>query len=104
MREALLKIPTHDNNGASLDALKNETIMRACDLFGGASVSKSEGAWKDPKTGKLYLEPVFDVVIAMDQTNAWAKRQLLGLAKQVKLKGEQLTVYVRDANGEVHFV
>ena len=54
---AKIIIPTHDNDGRSLESEIESTIKSMCSEFGGATVFDARGCWVN-NDGKLYDEPV----------------------------------------------
>lgn len=103
LREATLKMPSHDNDGNLLNDLKVKLEKNILDIFGGFSLQRTESVWLDAATGKVYNEPILTYVIAMEQ-GADNDLKLTGLADLVKLEGKQEAVYVRFADGNVQLI
>jgi hypothetical protein len=103
LKEACIKVPVADNDGNSLSTLLNNVMLQASKVFGGCSTYECKGAWQSPDTGKLYVEPVHDVIIACDNSPKTV-RNLQSLAKHVKSVGMQESVYLRLPNGNVQFI
>lgn len=102
MKESVLKIPTHDNDGNALDSILESVLHDVCSQFGGFSLRQVIGGWINEQ-GKLYRETVNDVVIAMVD-NADNDRKLLELAARVKIEAMQEAVYVKLASGTVKII
>lgn len=101
LREAVIVIPTTDNSGRPLDALIDAALVAACDQFGGATAVPAQGIWRSPANGRVYREPVIQLVIAVDDTAIPALR---ALAAMIAREGEQECVYLRLPTGDVEFV
>jgi hypothetical protein len=99
MREAMIIIPTHDNDGNRLDHLREAVMVAACDRYGGCTVQPGAGAWVAGDR-RLVQEAVWLVHIAMADTRDNAAH-LSGLADLVAHSGRQEAVYVRYASGVV---
>ncbi|MBX6421758.1 MAG: hypothetical protein IRZ06_12240 [Nevskia sp.] len=101
MREAMIVIPKTDNSGRPLDALIDSALAAACDQFGGATAVPAEGIWRSPTNGRVYREPVIQLMIAVDDTAIPALRSLAAI---IAREGEQESVYLRLPSGDVEFV
>ncbi len=104
MREGLIAVPKFDNSGNSLAFLAESLMASLAKHFGGVTVIDAIGCWVDPQTGKLYREPVTQVITAYDPSCPAHDDFLRGAAKQIGEAGEQLAMYVRYASGEVEII
>jgi hypothetical protein len=102
MHESLIIVPQCDNDGKSLAALRDSIASQMCDSFGGVTETDSRGLWKD-HDGKLFSEPVTELVSAADDTQA-NRAALESLARQVLSDGRQKAVYLRLPNGDVEIL
>lgn len=53
-----LYVPEKDNDGDDLIELNSEVINRLCAHFGGCTVIKSSGYWRDTSSGMVYADYV----------------------------------------------
>lgn len=104
MREGLIAVPKCDNAGNSLAFLAESLMMTLAKHFGGVTVIDAIGCWIDPETGKLYREPVTQVITAYDPDCKAHDDFLRGVAKQIGEAGQQLAMYVRYASGTVEIL
>ena len=101
MREALIILPKADNHGHDLTQVRNATLTRMIDAFGGCTVRDAQGYWVDK--GKLYNEPVTELVSAYAPTE-FNDQTLREIATHAGHDAKQLAVYVRFASGEVELI
>jgi hypothetical protein len=99
MREGLVIIPQQDNAGHSLKQLRDKAALKLTQSFGGVTIRNAEGLWSD-NAGKLYNEPVWELVTAYNPSHA-NNAVLRDLADTIGHEGKQKAVYVRYANGDV---
>jgi hypothetical protein len=103
MRIATIILPTHDNAGASLgaeaDALRNMLL----DSFGGFTESDTRGAWRDPATRKVYVEPSTRFDIACEDS-ARTRVALLDIARHMARVARQECIFLAYPSGEVDFI
>lgn len=102
MREAKIIIPRHDNNDMPLPALLEMVVHRAVDQWGGATVNRVTGYWKNEER-ELFIDDNHLVTIAMDMTEA-DEYHLRQLAEFVADEATQECVYICHASGQVEFV
>lgn len=102
MREGLIILPQQTNEGESLDALRTATVADLVDRFGGATVRNAVGSWRDD-SGKLYQEPVWELVTAYEPTPD-NDALLKAIAADVGRAANQLAVYLRYASGNVEIL
>ena len=74
---AKIIIPTHDNDGRSLESEIESTIKSMCSEFGGATVFDARGCWVN-NDGKLY-------------------ENLLDTSEQMQVLLEELKLFVAKA-------
>lgn len=79
--EAKIILPEFDNDGASLHREAREIEDMLLDAFGGWNKAKSEGAWKDPKTGKVYRDDCQTYTVAAE----WSQDRI-SLLRQAPLE------------------
>lgn len=62
-------IPTHTNSGLSYEAARKAWETEALRIAGGYTKpdSYSRGAWRDPATGRVYLDQVIPYAIACER-------------------------------------
>jgi hypothetical protein len=102
MREATLIMPAADNHGNSLSGLLQNLGGSLIETFGGFTVTPGHGGWR-ADNGREFLEPVHVFTVAMDlddENNA----RLRHIAESFGRAGNQLSVYVRFASGEVEII
>lgn len=104
MREGLITIPKCDNDGHSLDHLVESTMMAFAKHFGGVTVVDAIGSWIDQETGKLYREPVTQIITAYDPECKAHDAFIRRIAFQIAEASDQLAMYVRYASGEVEIL
>lgn len=103
MREGLITIPNKDNDGTSLNELIEQTMLLLAKRFGGATAIEAQGSWI-ANDGKLYREPVTQIVTAYDPADEQADNFIFDTAVMVGLKAKQLAMYVRYASGNVQII
>ena len=103
MREGLITIPKKDNNGKPLDDLIEVTLRMFAKKFGGATAIEAQGAWIGPD-GKLYREPVMQIITAYDPSDRSGDEFLWNTSANAGLGTGQLAMYVRYASGEVEII
>jgi hypothetical protein len=105
MREGLINVPKFFNDGVTTTADIVETaIGAAVQLFGGATLNEAEGFWRDPATGKLHREPIWQIIVAYDEQDHHQNGLVKNLAIEIGRMTEQLAMYVRYASGEVEIL
>ena len=103
MQEAYIHLPEADNNGASLieeNCAVGELLLEA---FGGYSAMEAKGAWRDPATGAVYIEPVSRIAVAADWNDPANVARMLEIAGAAADMMRQVCVYV-SLPGGVSFV
>src|ERR1700756_5288879 len=95
MREAMIICPVSDNQGHSLEHVRSHVEHEMAKAFGGVTTTSSSGSWVSPK-GELITEPVWQIVSAMDETQA-NDDALQDIAQYVLREGKQQAVYMRKA-------
>lgn len=101
MRESLLVVPTHDNNGVPLGNEILKTAKRLAKQFGGVTSVRANGMWIDPATGNLYDEEIVQLFSAYDETKPQNDACLAEIADWTRANARQLAIYVRYASGNV---
>ena len=102
MRESVVICPVTDNDGRSLEALRDLATMALADRFGGCTVREARGCWVCPK-GKLYSERVWELVSAYEPSAAH-NAALRRIALMIGIEGRQLAVYCKFASGTVEII
>lgn len=102
MFESELIIPKLDNDGHSLDALRDSIALAMSDAFGGVTMRDSNGAWRD-SNGKLYREPVTELISACEP-DAKSDATLRSLADRILTEGHQKAAYVKFPDSHVEIV
>lgn len=98
MREALVHLPTLDNNGRTLATVHAAARRALCEAFGGCTVEAGRGCWMHE--GKLYDEEVQVYRVAMDATPAnLLNFRAIGL--ELGVQARQVAVYMVHATGDV---
>jgi hypothetical protein len=100
--EGMIVIPVNDNNGDSLAVVSEETQLALAHQFGGVTVIPGIGKWID-STGKLFAEPINELVTAYEPTLE-NNSKLRKIALKMGLDAGQLSVYVRYASGGVEII
>jgi len=103
MREGLVICPKFDNNGNPLETLKDAAVRDMIAAFGGCTIREAQGAWVNPD-GKLFVEPVWELVSAYDPDSLAGDAALTDIAKRIGTEGRQEAVYLRYASGDVEIV
>lgn len=101
MREALIILPKADNHGHDLAKVREATLTRMIDAFGGCTVREAQGYWMHD--GKLFNEPVTELVSAYAPSE-FNDATLREIATHAGHDGKQLAVYTRFASGEVELI
>jgi hypothetical protein len=99
----MIVCPKADNAGVCLKSVRDVALGYLVDKFGGATVRDAVGIWRDPKTGHLHNEPVWELVSAYEPSQA-SHNVLQGVAQWLGEAGRQEAVYVRFASGDVEIV
>lgn len=100
VRAYIVHVPVNDNDGNRIPQAAEKTNQKLIDTFGGFSyLGQIVGGWRDPDTGKVYIEPMHRYEIAT--ANAM---DVLDFAVWVKNEFNQISVYVRFSDGSVDFV
>jgi hypothetical protein len=102
MREGLIIVPQHDNDGHSLQHVKHYAELALAKSFGGVTVNSAKGSWVNPR-GELVTEPVWQMTVAYDPTPA-NDAKLASVARYVGHEGKQHSVYLRYADGAVQIM
>jgi hypothetical protein len=102
MREGLINLPKYDNAGKPLDTVTEGLLSALTDAFGGVTAIDAQGSWKHD--GKLYREPVTQLVVAYDPHSDRDNQTLRNLAVAAGTVTGQLAMYVRYASGEVEII
>jgi hypothetical protein len=102
-REAVLILPVKGNGGDELTLI--HALLRAHLLrtFGGYTSQNVQGAWRDPEDGRAYVESSVEYRVAAVWTDE-ARANLEKLAAHYAHMARQLSLYLRDDMGAVHFV
>lgn len=100
--ESKIILPFNDNEGKPLYAERQETEDRLMSAFGGFTKTAGQGAWQDPKTLKVYREPVLIYSIAAEWSQPQAET-LRQIARRFCLNARQECVFVSIA-GQVEFI
>jgi hypothetical protein len=98
MREGLIVLP-HAVADGHHKSLQDKLI----DAFGGFTLVDAEGAWKDPHTKIVHIEPVAQYIIAYEP-NDKQNLELLKIAEWLLSVTSELAVYMRYADGSVAIV
>lgn len=100
MREASIVIPDPDTMGGHAIRRANINLRKnLCDAFGGYTLHKAQGAWRD-ETGQIVYDDNLVYTVAMDDT-AENKFKLRQLAEAAGVEAEQEVVYLRLPSGDV---
>lgn len=99
LREGRFILPTHDNSGKPMEDVVFAALKEVVDRFGGASVIKVNGAWRNDN-GKLHLEPVLAFDVAYEPTHE-NNAAFIAIATHAAVQAAQESVYIRLASGEV---
>jgi hypothetical protein len=104
MKEAYIHLPVMSNEGHDFPLAMREAFEdRLLEAFGGYSNSIVHGAWKDPKTGIVYREPMQRYVIAHDW-DGFAAGKLRRLARLAATTFEQECIYINLPSTGVEFI
>ncbi len=103
MRIATLILPTHDNDGNDLRDIHAALQSQACDTFGGFTVDRVYGGWRDPRTSRVMHDNSVRYSFAVDDT-AEDRARLESVARFYGHMAGQLSVMVTHANGDVVFL
>lgn len=98
MREGLIVLP-HTVAVEKHRLLQDKLI----DSFGGFTAVTAQGAWKDPNTKIVHVEPVAQYIIAYEP-NAEQNLELLKIAEWLLSATSELAIYMRYADGNVAIV
>ena len=98
MREGLITLPR------TVDTKYHGILSsKLVDAFGGFTAIESRGAWRDPKSGVIFDEPVVQYVVAYEP-NFKNNEDLAEIAKWVLTATDELAVYLRFADGDVKII
>ena len=103
MQEAFIHLPVADNDGKDLGPHMDHVLGLILDAFGGYTVVDAQGAWKDPKTGKVYREPVKRVAVAANWDAYGVRAVLHDIAVKACRYMRQECIYLALPDG-VEFV
>jgi hypothetical protein len=103
LREGLVICPQTNNHGLPLTKLRDEAAIDLAKTFGGCTIVEAHGAWINPD-GKLYSEPVWQLIAAYDPNNVDGDEALKAVARKIGIEGEQEAVYIRRASGDVEIM
>jgi hypothetical protein len=98
MREAVIILP--DVNHGATERLKRRLLA----TFGGYTVHRAQGAWRDPKTRNNYYDDSDVFTIGADDQDGHCMLDIRDIAMEVGRMAGQISVYVRGFDGEVEFV
>ncbi len=98
MREAVIILPrTYKHATLSL----REGLL---DTFGGYTEHEADGVWRDPTTGKVYVDHNSVFTVAVDDDDGRHMIDLRNLAMAAGTQAKQISVYLRGFDGNVEFV
>jgi hypothetical protein len=103
LTEAKIILPCFDNSGNALNSQRVRIEESLLDHFGGFSSHASMGAWKDPKSGKVYYDESVTYAIAADWSQVENSSHIRWIAQNAAEIMSQECIYLSLPTG-VEFV
>lgn len=103
IKEARMILPLNDNHGASLEKLHEHLRGIFADTFGGVTIARVHGVWRNPDTGQVIHEENFEYRVATRFDN-YSRDLLRDIAASAARDGRQECIYLALPNGEIEYI
>ena len=99
LKEAKIILPVEHNGEATTWSFLRRVVAE----FGGYTAIRAEGAWTAAPDGRIVIEPVIVVTVALPPLAAVVS-QFRDLAEAARVEFAQEAIYIQLPNGDVEFV